>query len=122
MKAKTLFFLVIMTLTVSYSYARVNDETRIIILEALDNEKTRSIIDIPMQAQVQEDCILLQVDGYIGITTIQVTDSNGNVVYTNQILGNIDQYIIDLSSADKSGNYLLSIQSPKGNFRGTFTL
>lgn len=122
MKAKTLFFLVIMTLTVSYSYARVNDETRIIILEALDNEKTRSIIDIPMQAQVQEDCILLQIEDYIGITTIQVTDSNGNVVYTNQILGNIDQYIIDLSSADKPQNYTLSIQSQKGNFRGTFTL
>lgn len=115
-------FLAFMTLTTSFSYARTKDETRVIILEALDNEKTRRVIDIPIQAQIQEKCIRLQINESIGITTIEITSNNGKVIYINQILGDINQYNINLSFIEPAASYNISISSEKGNFMGRFEL
>lgn len=122
MKTKLVLFLAIVALATSFSYARTSDETRIIILEALDNEKTRSVIDIPIQAQVLENTIYLQINQDISNLFIEVTNSNGEIVYANHITSGVNQHNIDLSFFNKPENYTITIISKQGTFQGDLFL
>ncbi|WP_455666161.1 DUF3244 domain-containing protein [Phocaeicola sp.] len=122
MKTKLVLFLAIVALATSFSYARTSDETRIIILEALDNEKTRSVIDVPIQAQVLGNTIFLQAKQDIGYLLVEITNINGVTVYTNHIASESNQHYIDLSFFNKSEDYTITIISQQGIFQGDFSL
>lgn len=122
MKAKLLSFLAIIALATSFSYAKNNDETRIIILEALDNEKTRSVIDIPIQVQIQGENIQIQINECIGTTIIKIISNTGRIAYMNQIFGSIQKYNIGLSIGDQNESYKILIYSQQGNYIGELTL
>lgn len=121
MKTKLVLFLAIVALATSFSYARVSDETRIIILEALDNEKTRSIIDVPVLAQIQGNTIHIQTKLNIGSFFIEVINTNGATIYANHSSG-LNQHNIDVSFFNKSENYTITITSQQGTFQGDFSL
>lgn len=120
MKTKLLlFFTILGFITPSIQAKSLEDETKIIILEALENEKTRSATEIPIQAYRKGDLILFIFKENIDNVNIKITSSTGEIIYDNTNNFHEGIHFIDANFLDINSNSII-IRTSQNTYTGIY--